>query len=243
MKLALTLLLSLLTLSSFAQKVRYLNENFIQVNFKDQATFYTETYPDGPQAGTVKTYTLQGILLSEETFSNINRKIRNGVSRTYFPDGKLRSEITFKDGFFHGPLRTFYPTQRLKRAELYENGVSVQGKCFSKAGYDSTFYAFQQAPHFPGGGMVLDKYLTNVSRFPLVPVSDDLIRKGFVKYSVVKFAISTTGKISDVMMYRSLGAFYDREVVRILNTMPNWIPAQQDGENVASHHTLTFGFR
>jgi antitoxin component YwqK of YwqJK toxin-antitoxin module len=133
MKLALTLLLSTFSLISFGQKVRYLNQNFVQVNYKDQASYYTETLANGPSAGTVKTYTLSGTLLSEETFSDIKKRILNGITRNYFPDGKLKAEINFKDGVYNGPLRTFYPNERIKRAELFEKGNPVKGKCFSNA--------------------------------------------------------------------------------------------------------------
>jgi len=243
MKILFTLLLSLSAFLCFGQKVRYLNENFVQVNFKDQATYYTETYQDGPQAGIVKTFNLQGVLLSEENYSNIKRQIRHGVCRNFYPDGRLKSELTFKDGILEGPLRTFYPTQRLKRAELREKGMPVQAKCFSKAGYDTTYYEFQTLPQFPGGNQGLDSYLVKNSRYPMAPVNDELIQKGFVAYNIVKFAVSASGKIPDVMIYRSLGTLYDREAVRLLNQMPNWEPAKEDGENVASQHAITFGFR
>lgn len=243
MKLTLTSLLTFLAFTSFGQKIKYLNENFIQVNFKDQATFYTETFQDGPQAGTVKTYNMQGSLLSEETFSNIKRQTRHGLSRQYYPDGRLKMETTFNNGVIDGPLRTFYPTQRLRRAELYEKGNLLQSKCLSKAGYDTTYYAFQTEPQFPGGGKALDNYLVKNCRYPMVPVNDELIRKGFVSFAIVKFAVSTTGKISDIMIHRSLGTLYDREIIRLMNQMPAWEPCKQDGENIASEHVLTLGFR
>jgi hypothetical protein len=65
MKFTLTLFFSTISLISFGQKARYLNQNFVQVSYKEQATYYTETFANGPSAGTVKTYTLKGTLLSE----------------------------------------------------------------------------------------------------------------------------------------------------------------------------------
>ncbi len=243
MKLTVTLFFSFLSLLCFGQKVRYLNANYIQVNFKDKATFYTETFEDGPQAGTVKTYTLDGTLVSEEAYSNLKRQVRHGITRTYYPDGKLKMEATFKDGVFDGPFRTFYPTQRIRRAELYDKGTAVQGRCFSKAGYDTTYYAYQTAPQFKGGELALDKHLMNASRYPMVPVTNELMRRGFVQYVIVKFAISGTGEIKDAMVYRSLNSYYDREALRLVNSMPAWEPGKQDGENVTSEHSLILGFR
>lgn len=252
MKFVFTLLLCAFSVFAFGQKMRYLNQNFVEVNYKEQAAFYTETYPDGPQAGTVKTFTLDGVLVSEEGYSNIKKHVRHGLTRKYYPSGKLKAEMTFNAGALDGPLRTFYPNQRIKRAELFEKGASVQGKCFSKAGYDTTFFAFHANPEFQGGAAALDNYLIKHSRFPLVPVNDTLIRKGFEKFAVVKFTVDTAGKISDVLITRSIsdfmiprtaGAPYDREAVRLVSTMPAWEPAKQDGESIVSEHWITIGFK
>src|SRR5690606_26329943 len=106
-------------------------------------------------------------LLSEESFSNLRYQRRDGLTRNYYNDGRVRSEISFKNGVFHGPLKTYYPNQRMKRAELYENGTFVTGKCFTTAGYDTTFFAFQTEPQFPGGKDAVVQYLINNSRLPI----------------------------------------------------------------------------
>lgn len=252
MKFTLTLLFSTLSILSFGQKVRYLNQNFVQVSYKDQATYYTETFASGPVAGTVKTYTLNGTLLWEEAFSDIKKQVRHGITRKYFPDGKLKAEITFQDGVYDGPLQTFYPNERLRRAELFEKGNLVKGKCLSRAGYDTTYFAYQVNPQFKGGDQALDAYLSKQSRYPLTPVSDADIRRGFVKYAVVNFTVNPEGKISDVILTRSIadfmlprsaGANFDREAVRLVSTMPAWQPGKEDGEPVASQEWLIIGFK
>lgn len=253
MKLTLTLLFTALSFIAFGQKVRYLNENFVQVNFKEKATYYTETVQDGPEGGTVKTYTLQGVLVSDERFSNIKRQILHGLCRHYYPDGKVKAEVTYQNGILDGPLRTFYPNQKLKRVELHDKGNFVHGKCFAKDGTDTTHYDFLQRPQFKGGEQALNAYLIKSSRYPMVPVTEDLVRKGFITYNVVRFAVSASGQIKDVVIYRSMqdipaligprGALYDREAIRILNQMPAWEPAKQDGENISSQHTLMMGFK
>ena len=243
MKLAITIFCCLAALTSFGQKVNYLNENFTQVNFKEKATYYTETTQDGPSAGIVKTFLLDGTIVSEEGFSNIKTGKREGLTRNYYPSGKLKTEITFKNGVFDGPLRTFYPNQRIKRAELYEKGNFVQGKCFSRAGYDTTFYAFQIPPQFMGGDAGLKKYLEVYSRIPTTPITYMQIKQGYNFYVMVRFVVTPEGKISDVIVRRSLSTYHDREAVRLINMMPAWSPALQDGEPVTMEHTIAIGFR
>ena len=243
MKLAFAFLFSLTTFSVLGQKINYLNEHFTQVTFKEQATYYTETTQDGPSAGTVKTYLLDGTIVSEDNFSNLRTQKREGLTRNYYPTGKLKTEITFKNGVFDGPLRTFYPNQRLKRAELYEKGNFVQGKCFSRAGYDTTYYAFQIPPQFKGGDAALKKYLEVYSRIPTTPITYMHIKQGFNDYVMLRFVVSAEGKITDVMIRRPLSDKYDREAVRLINMMPAWEPALQDGEPVPMEHTIAIGFK
>ena len=170
MKITLTALLITLSVSVFAQQIKYLNENFTQINFKEKAAYYSETTKTGPASGIVKTFFMNGQLLSEETFSNLRFLKRDGLTRNYYTNGNLKTEISFKDGVFNGPLKTYYPNQRLKRAELYENGTFVTGKCFTQAGYDTTHYAYQTDPQFPGGTDALQDFLEKNSRTPITPI-------------------------------------------------------------------------
>jgi protein TonB len=118
--------------------------------------------------------------------------------------------------------------------------------------YDTTYYALKTDPQFKGGGPALDEYLSKKSRYPLVPVTEALIKGGFVKYAVVNFTVNAEGKISDVIVTRSIsdftlprnaGAPFDREAVRLVSTMPAWEPGKQDGENVVSEQWLIIGFK
>lgn len=243
MKFVFAFLFSLASFSVLGQKINYLNEHFTQVSFKEQATYYTETTLNGPSAGTVKTFLMDGTIVSEDNFANIKTQKREGLTRNYYPSGKLKTEITFKNGVFDGPLRTFYPSQRLKRAELYEKGNFVQGKCFSRAGYDTAYYAFQIPPQFNGGEAALKKYLEVYSRIPTTPITYMQIKHGFEDYVMLRFVVSAEGKITDVMIRRSLTDKYDREAVRLINMMPAWQPALQDGEPVPMEHTIAIGFK
>ncbi|MFC5270921.1 energy transducer TonB [Adhaeribacter terreus] len=259
MKFTLTVLLTLLSFVVSAQKINYLNEHFTKINFKEKATYYTETTKTGPSSGIVKTFFMNGQLVSEESFSNLRYQRRDGLTRNYYNDGKVKSEIAFKNGVFHGPLKTYYPSQRLKRAELYEDGNFVTGKCFTPAGIDTTFFAFQTEPHFPGGKEAVVQYLINNSRVAITPIDYMLIKRGFNKYVLVKFVVTAEGDITDVMISRSLSEYYDREAnvmisrslsepydreaLRLVSNMPKWNPGLQDGEKATIEYTLPIGFK
>jgi TonB family protein len=243
MKSTLTAILTLLSGSVFAQQVKYLNEHFTQINFKEKAVYYTETTKTGPASGIVKTFYMNGQLLSEENFSNLRYLKREGLTRNYYNNGNLKTEISYKEGVFNGPLKTYYPNQRLKRAELYENGQFVAGKCLTAAGYDTAHFAYQLDPQFPGGEGAMQEYLIQNTRIPITPIDYMLIKRGFKNFVIVKFVVTAEGDITDAVISRSLSTYHDRETMRLVEKMPKWNPGLQDGERTAIEYTLPIGFK
>lgn len=55
---------------------------------------------------------------------------------------------------------------------------------------------------------------------------------------VVAFVVNRDGSISDVEVARSVDPSLDNEALRVINSMPRWIPGQQGGKNVRVRYTL-----
>jgi TonB family protein len=60
---------------------------------------------------------------------------------------------------------------------------------------------------------------------------------------IVRFVVSSTGKVSDVQVLRSLDPSCDKEAVRVIKMLPEWIPGEQNGEKVAVYYTLPISFK
>ncbi|MDL2308543.1 energy transducer TonB [Bacteroidales bacterium OttesenSCG-928-B11] len=88
---------------------------------------------------------------------------------------------------------------------------------------------------FPGGPEELNKFLKDNLKYP--QVAKDLALEGVV---VLKILIDKTGRISptDVVVILSTSIIFDEEAIRLVKSMPNWIPAQKDGKNVSTYFTL-----
>jgi len=90
---------------------------------------------------------------------------------------------------------------------------------------------------FPGGEKAFQKYLkTKIidsipSNFPLV--------KGVVKCG---FTISTDGSLKDLILLKGIENIVDAYVMRILSTMPKWIPALQNGPAVEQYREVEISF-
>jgi protein TonB len=59
----------------------------------------------------------------------------------------------------------------------------------------------------------------------------------------LRFVVSKTGEITDVNIIKGLDPSCDKEAVRVVKTMPKWIPGKQNGRNVPVYYTLPVVFR
>lgn len=88
-------------------------------------------------------------------------------------------------------------------------------------------------PSFPGGTTALMSYMQT----HLGEVS------GYEGRLLVGFRVGAEGKVGSLRVISGLDSQLDRRVVRALANMPDWIPAQKDGQNVAADYRLPFYFK
>lgn len=103
---------------------------------------------------------------------------------------------------------------------------------------DTPFEVVEQAPSFPGGLSELNKFLRDNIRYPVIAQENGI--QGRV---IIKFVVSRTGEISDIQVVRGVDPSLDREAVRVVQSMPKWIPGRQRGQAVPVYFTLPVVFR
>ncbi|MGN6567754.1 MAG: energy transducer TonB [Flavipsychrobacter sp.] len=59
---------------------------------------------------------------------------------------------------------------------------------------------------------------------------------------ILKYVIDSTGKIADLHVFKSVDASLDSEAVRVVRSMPNWIPGHQNGKAVRVFMTQPIDF-
>ncbi|MBK9103195.1 MAG: TonB family protein [Saprospiraceae bacterium] len=59
---------------------------------------------------------------------------------------------------------------------------------------------------------------------------------------LVRFVVTRQGEVENPVIVSGIGGGCDEEVLRVVNEMPNWIPATQDGINVAAKYTMPVKF-
>ena len=91
-------------------------------------------------------------------------------------------------------------------------------------------------PSYPGGMDALRKFLQKHLQTP-----DEL--EGGQSVSVrVKFVVDYTGKLKSFVTVKDGGDAYNKEVVRVLKKMPDWVPGKTKGENVSVYYVIPVRF-
>lgn len=117
-------------------------------------------------------------------------------------------------------------------ADLKDNKVVVQEE------EEKPFIGVEQMPEFPGGPAARNAFLAKNLRYPAVALENEI--EGRV---TLQFVVSKTGKISDIKVLRGIDPACDREAIRVVSSMPDWIPGKQNGRNVPVLFTLPIVFR
>jgi len=102
------------------------------------------------------------------------------------------------------------------------------------------YYLVEKMPEFIGG---LDSLSSFVKKNLVYPEWE---RKNKIQGKVyVRFTIDKTGKVKDATIKRTVSDAknFDKEVLRIIEKMPNWIPGEQANQKVDVYFTIPIEFK
>ena len=103
---------------------------------------------------------------------------------------------------------------------------------------EPVFNVVEQMPSFPGGMEALMQYLAKNMRYPVEAQKNKV--QGRV---VVGFIVSKDGDIKKAHILRGVDPELDAEAIRVIESMPRWMPGMQRGKAVAVSYTLPVMFR
>ena len=102
----------------------------------------------------------------------------------------------------------------------------------------TVFEVVEQMPSFPGGDAALMSFLSKNIHYPAIAEENGI--QGRV---VATFVVERDGSITDVKVVKSIDPSLDKEAVRVLKSMPKWIPGRQNGSPVRVKYTVPVTFR
>ena len=94
-------------------------------------------------------------------------------------------------------------------------------------------------PQFPGGEQAMFRFLAGNVKYPVAAQENHSEGKVYVQFVVEK-----DGSLTDVNVVSSPGdPSLDKEAMRVVKAMPNWIPGQVNGYNVRVRFTIPVSFK
>ena len=99
------------------------------------------------------------------------------------------------------------------------------------------YEAVEQMPYFPGGESEMMKFIRENIQYP-----DSANKYGIQGRVILRFVVTETGTIENITVLRSLDPACDKEAIRLLKSMPKWIPGKQNDEIVSVYYTLPIAF-
>lgn len=96
----------------------------------------------------------------------------------------------------------------------------------------------EEKASFRGGHPALTKWLCDNLRYPEIALEDGV--QGNV---TVKFVVERDGSITNPVVTESVDKYLDKEALRVVRTMPKWIPGKNNGEVVRSYYVLDVIFK
>ena len=95
----------------------------------------------------------------------------------------------------------------------------------------------EEPAQFKGGIWALTQYIDENLRIP-----SSLPREAIGGKVMVGFNVETDGSLSDIRVLQSLTPEADAEAIRVVNSMPKWIPGKRDGKPIRISHTIPIQF-
>jgi len=102
---------------------------------------------------------------------------------------------------------------------------------------DSVYLAVEVKPEFPGGEAAMYDYISEHLQYP-----DDAFDMGIQGSVDCALVVRKDGTITDVEAISGAWPSLKEEAVRIIQTMPNWTPGKQDGQDVSYRHRIRIMF-
>ena len=93
-------------------------------------------------------------------------------------------------------------------------------------------------PVFPGGAGKMKEYIAKNIVYPTYAIENGIQGRVFVT-----FVVERDGSISNVKVRRGIGFGCDEEAIRVIQSMPKWIPGRQRGETVRCSYIIPILFK
>ncbi len=102
---------------------------------------------------------------------------------------------------------------------------------------EEIFTIVEEQPGFPGGEEARIKFIAQNTKYPQIAKENGIEGKVFVTFVVEK-----DGSIANIKLLRDIGGGCGEEAIRVVKSMPKWIPGKQRGQAVRVQFNMPISF-
>ena len=137
----------------------------------------------------------------------------------------------------------YIPVVAEEKIEIVEDNaptdISVNDIAADNVEDNRIYEIVEQMPEFPNGGMAgLMSFISKTLKYPTICQESGVQGK-----VIVLFVVEKDGSTTDFRIVRSVDKYLDKEALRVLSSMPKWIPGKQKGVPVRVKYTVPINFR
>jgi len=129
------------------------------------------------------------------------------------------------------------PPQNPEMNEPFTAEVVVRFTLPDEVKIAETFIVVEEMPKFPGGDQALFNHLYENLKYP-----PEAKAAGIQGKVILRFIITAEGKVADVTVVRGVHPLLDEEAVRVMSSLPDWIPGKQGGRPVDVYYSVPISF-
>ena len=236
-----TILLLLITLFSNVKSqdtlLTYFDQEWKEIQ-KSDAEYYRKAFKNSDGKWAVEDYYIDGNLQMTGTFNNKKLKKKDGSFCYYYKDNSIKSQGNYSKDKLNGEWKWFHPNGVQSSLEVYKKDKLLEIKYWNKDGsrVKGEVKVLSNA-EFIGGDDALRKFIAANVQYPIRAQESGIQGRVYIK-----FVVNKKGEIEQVKITRGVHSSLDNEGIRVVKSMPNWIPAREHNLLVKMSFTVPINF-
>jgi TonB family protein len=137
-----------------------------------------------------------------------------------------------------GPINEIVVVEQAPATQEKVEPVEMPNAMKVEKAEKEAFDVVEQMPQFPGGPSALMQFLSQNVKYPV-----EAHKAGVQGRVIANFVVEKDGSITEAKIVKSVSPELDAEALRVIGSMPNWMPGMQNGEPVRVKYTVPITFK
>ena len=139
---------------------------------------------------------------------------------------------------FEGDVMSFELDTIEEEDDVTPGLIAIEDEWVDGPDENGVYMIVDEMPEFPGGDRALMDFIKDSIQYPA-----DARKRGIQGRVFANFIVEPDGSLSDIKILRGIGGGCDEEAIRVIESMPKFIPGMQNGEAVRVSYTIPVIFR